>query len=227
MNLHDADHFAPYRDWHSEDIDEAWLRGVKGIARACGLRYILPRLQLFSTKYGCVTVMDGFMSDGSSGPAIDLWPRAFWLHDYLYTRPVAMVGGNDMEWNPKEDPAIHICKRLTKMQCDLCYYRELRASPMPLARAAAWHRFAGLTVGGWPGWLRTRRAAKKIMREHFDFDDLPKSECIARAENYLARRWRFPCLHAIDFGQSVGGNHNWGWCEIDGLRLADVKSEDE
>jgi len=68
--------------------------------------------------------------------------------------------------------------------------------------------------------LRTRLVVRRVAREHFDFDNLTQEEQLTRAENYLARRWRFPRVDMVDFGHCAGGDHNRGWCDIEGLRLA-------
>ena len=50
-----------------------------------GKKYTLcERIEYFSKRYEkWVIVPAGFRSDGASGPAVDIWSNAWWVHDRL------------------------------------------------------------------------------------------------------------------------------------------------
>ena len=124
--------------------DMVWSAQVRQAIAASGVKYITRAPWAITTRYGVTSVHNAMLGDGSSGPALDRCPRAYWAHDKLYIYP--MVIGKDGK-----------CRILNKFQCDLAYASLLTRNWMPVDAAIS---FTGLTIGGFGAWNKYKRLRK-------------------------------------------------------------------
>jgi hypothetical protein len=124
------------KEWEQATLDQFRKRGEK---------YVCPFRWLMNTRYGEVCIPRTMTSDGSSGPALDRCPPAWWAHDRLYVSPWVRSGDR--------------LRMLTRMQCDLVYSLILTRHYMPLDAAVS---LVGLTVGGWRAWRRSVKLREEL-----------------------------------------------------------------